>query len=149
MWKMDKDFKNKWLKALRSGDYEQTECYLATETYDYADNPFGKTVEMPDVPVKEGYCCLGVACAVAGVSFSDMVEIGTPRELMLELKIHHGKDNVAVKNLDTKANVLIADDDDDPNTDSSLTDVLVSMNDDKKYSFNKIADYIQSHVEGI
>lgn len=37
--KMNPWVKKKWIKALRSGEYEQTQEYLATE---------------------EGYCCLGV-----------------------------------------------------------------------------------------
>ena len=40
---MDKKLKKKWVKALRSGQYQQTHGQLRTE---------------------EGYCCLGVLCDV-------------------------------------------------------------------------------------
>jgi hypothetical protein len=47
--KLPKAFKNKWLKALRSGDFQQANGYL----YDkYTDS----------------YCCLGVAAKLCGVS---------------------------------------------------------------------------------
>lgn len=41
--RLPKGFKTKWLKALRSGKYKQTEGYLNDEN---------------------GYCCLGVACRI-------------------------------------------------------------------------------------
>lgn len=42
---MDKELKEKWIAALRSGDYCQTK---------------GKLID------EQGYCCLGVLCDVAG-----------------------------------------------------------------------------------
>lgn len=46
---MNPDVKDMWLKALRSGEYEQTTGYLREA------KPDGK----------EGYCCLGVLCELA------------------------------------------------------------------------------------
>ena len=152
-WTMNKDFRDKWLKALRSGKYEQTECYLATETYDYGDanDAFAMGVSL-DTSATKGYCCLGVACAVAGVSFSDMVEIGTPAELILELK-HQGEDGFAVENIYDKAPILLGESIDEDKgidqVDSSFIDRLVYMNDDQKNSFNEIADYIERRTKGI
>ena len=48
--KLPPAFKKKWVKALRSGRYNQGKCWLYTKEY--------------DVPQ---YCCLGVACRVAKV----------------------------------------------------------------------------------
>lgn len=45
--KLPKKFAEKWLKALRSGEYEQAEGRL----YDHKNN---------------GYCCLGLACEIVG-----------------------------------------------------------------------------------
>ena len=45
---MDKEIKEKWLEALRSGEYIQGEGQLARERFD-----------------KIEYCCLGVLCEVA------------------------------------------------------------------------------------
>lgn len=43
---MDKDIKEKWLVALRSGEYEQGNCALRTNA--------------------NKYCCLGVLCDISG-----------------------------------------------------------------------------------
>jgi hypothetical protein len=47
----DEDFRAKWVAALRSGDYKQVE---------------GRLLD------KGRYCCLGVACRVAGLSDADI-----------------------------------------------------------------------------
>lgn len=57
---LNKKFKAKWLNALRSGKYAQT-----TETL--MDN--------------NGFCCLGVACAVAGIPLKQIEDVGVPSEL--------------------------------------------------------------------
>lgn len=41
---MDQDIKNRWVNALRSGEYQQTKNWLVREN---------------------GYCCLGVLCEIA------------------------------------------------------------------------------------
>ena len=51
--KLPKPFKNKWLKALRSGDYEQGTDYL-NYRHEGGTNAF---------------CCLGVACDISGVKW--------------------------------------------------------------------------------
>lgn len=51
---MDKTLKKKWVKALRSGRYKQTEGVLREEQGNRAN---GKPIY--------GYCCLGVLCNVA------------------------------------------------------------------------------------
>lgn len=45
---MDKALKKKWVKALRSGDYEQTTCALR---------------------VGDGFCCLGVLADIQGATW--------------------------------------------------------------------------------
>lgn len=51
-FRLPKDFTEAWLKALRSGEYVQGEGSLLS---------------------REGYCCLGVACASVGVK-DDLIE---------------------------------------------------------------------------
>lgn len=51
--KLPADFKKKWVEALRSGEYKQGSNRL----YSYYDN---------------SYCCLGVACRIAGYSEEDV-----------------------------------------------------------------------------
>lgn len=56
---MDKELKPKWVAALRSGDYQQTQFLLKAKL----------TEELPQegaVTVGYGYCCLGVLCEAAG-----------------------------------------------------------------------------------
>lgn len=54
---MDKELKEKWMKALRSGRYEQGSSYL------YADGT---------------YCCLGVLCLIQGAKKSDIEYVHMP-----------------------------------------------------------------------
>jgi len=51
---LDPEFKTKWVAALESGEYPQARQQLYN----------------PGV----GYCCLGVACVVAGAAFKDNCE---------------------------------------------------------------------------
>jgi len=58
--RLPKNFKRKWIKALRSGKYKQIEGTMRT---------------------KEGYCCLGVACSVVGYKDSTIEKNRTiPRD---------------------------------------------------------------------
>lgn len=49
---MNSKIKARWVEALRSGDYKQTEGYLNVDVY----NGSGED---------DGYCCLGVLCELA------------------------------------------------------------------------------------
>lgn len=48
--KLPEQFKNQWVEALRSGNYEQGRVYLYNKSYS------GPAT----------YCCLGVACSILG-----------------------------------------------------------------------------------
>lgn len=53
--KLERETKNKWLKALRSGDYKQRSEVLKGPLYDeVTGEDTGET----------GFCCLGVACEI-------------------------------------------------------------------------------------
>ena len=67
--KMKVKYKKKWLKALRSGEFDQTKGSLADE---------------------DGYCCLGVLCEIVLKDHPDMEEYiafdsGTPPDELWEL----------------------------------------------------------------
>ena len=64
--RLPKAFKTKWLKALRSGDYLQTDGRLY---YAQANNDKG------------GYCCLGVACRITGNTMEELNNKTFPSEL--------------------------------------------------------------------
>lgn len=61
MKKLPKKFKEKWVKALRSGDYEQGKFYLKNS--------------------KGNYCCLGVACKISGQKDEDIMGIAYPKTI--------------------------------------------------------------------
>lgn len=108
--KLPKSFKEKWVKALRSGRYEQGFEGSLCET-----PPSGNNVT---------YCCLGVACSVGGMKVvSDNGTIRKFSEKRATPKLLHGN---------TEENHLVKK--------------LVEMNDDNKFSFKQIANWIQKNL---
>ena len=59
-FKLERNFKRRWVAALRSGKYKQTISHL----YDGG-----------------GFCCLGVMCALRGAKLDEMDQIGLPCKL--------------------------------------------------------------------
>ena len=59
-FKLERNFKRRWVAALRSGKYKQTISHL----YDAG-----------------GFCCLGVMCALRGAKLDEMDHMGLPGEL--------------------------------------------------------------------
>lgn len=57
---LERNFKRKWVAALRSGKYKQTVSYL----YDGG-----------------GFCCLGVMCALRGAKLNEMDQVELPDDL--------------------------------------------------------------------
>lgn len=66
--KLNQKFKRKWLTALRSGKYKQGEGVLK-------------------VKGKQEFCCLGVACDIAGIPRGKVCGLGLPSELSKELQL--------------------------------------------------------------
>ncbi len=95
-----------WVEALRSGKYQQTTGTLTDQ---------------------EGYCCLGVACLVAGKSDSDIESEGTLNRLN-----------------DVRAFYGLRGSDGDFDGSS-----LVWLNDDAQKSFAEIAAVIESEPPGL
>jgi hypothetical protein len=122
---MKKAFAMKWAKALRSGKYKQTKNVLFDG---------------------EGYCCLGVACIVAGAKFEKRKDNDSQ---------HYGGQYYYVVNDDDSEDDKVLPDkimkkmgmktpEGTYNTNKSLA--LTGLNDDGK-SFNKIADFIEKYYE--
>lgn len=117
-YKLPKAFAEKWLTALRSGEYKQAQETL----YD---------------PNTKGYCCLGVACRLeyplhylkaSNGDFAGILQKGTTTDLMkYDLK-------KIPKVLKTSSNS------------SNLVGELTGMNDDG-CTFEEIADWIEDNVE--
>lgn len=114
--KLPEDFKKRWVEALRSGEYKQGENTLLRD---------GK------------FCCLGVACVVAGVQdINSVCSYG-----FIEFDPANKPEVLKVPDI--------------LRGDTPVTNVLASLNDgrdeqgtseDKKKSFNEIADYIEKNL---
>lgn len=108
--KLPVKFKKAWVKALRSGKYKQGRGTLLE------DNRF---------------CCLGVACSIAGVDKKKMLDIGLipPRKAFEKVP-------TILKEGITKNN--------------ELTERLIKMNDgeflQKGFSFKRIATWIEKNL---
>ena len=124
-YSLPKDFKKEWIKALKSGNYVQGAGSLRKDP----------THSTPDC--KPTYCCLGVACSVAGV----------PEEYIKGEWI----DYVDGYEYDVVPEVLHGESDG-----NELVDVLSCMNDthtadtsEHKFSFTDIADWIDDNIKAI
>ncbi len=103
--KLEKKFKKRWVAALRSGKYNQCAARLYSE-------------------ISGGYCCLGVAGAIQGVSLNELKYPRYPNQL---------KDS-SLK----KYPVQLRDT-------NLTTEKLAGFNDEGK-SFNWIASYIERYL---
>lgn len=115
-YRLPKEFGNKWLEALRSGKYEQTSEVLMAINEDNNN---------------KSYCCLGVACEIAGHSrlLKREGHVGYPH--MITSK--SGRNNLrnVPKELKDK--------------DSELPNIVANLNDEGK-SFKQIALWIERNV---
>lgn len=129
--KMKKIVKKKWLEALRSGKYRQTQGALCTYSYS------GK---------RRQYCCLGVLCDLHAKETGNKIvnnngsyeyfnhNVDLPNEVMRWAGILgiDGQFKKAIK-------VPNEDQDEDPDE----YDTLANLNDDAEYNFKQIADVIE------
>lgn len=103
--KLPTEFKQKWVAALRSGEYKQGQSLLLN-----GDNE---------------YCCLGVACKVAG--YTDKTIRNS--EGYIKKTLTHVP--IELRGLDP---------------DNALVEKLIGFNDDKEWSFNRIAAYVERYL---
>lgn len=104
-FKLNKEFLDKWIEALESGEFPQGISYLLTED--------------------DGYCCLGVALSCLDVDDDVLLEMELPREIELpdlypdELVSNHYSH---VGNRSRPCDI-------------KLIDILINMNDGMAYEF--------------
>lgn len=123
-FKLPKVFADKWLTALRSGDYEQTKEML------YSTGESSGTVTRP----KQGYCCLGVAGAICGYSLEQMEDQSDLFSLIREWGEPSEMNGIEVPN-------------ELANSDESFTEQCIKLNDSMDYTFAEIADWLEQNVE--
>lgn len=116
--KMNPKIKKKWVKALRSGKYKQGRGGLLTKKNTEWD-PRDAAFEKGLVwPKQDQYCCLGVLCDVAGKDERYWKSNGhLSRPVAEEFKIS-----------------------------GEVQDTLICKNDGRKWSFKKIADWIEKNL---
>lgn len=107
--KLNPEFKAKWIAALRSGEYIQGEKYL----------------------YKAGrYCCIGVACAVAGIPEEEICGVGLIEDNAFLVR-HPELSPLSSCDIKTNADAAMP---------------LTDMNDIQGKSFNEIADWIEENL---
>jgi hypothetical protein len=120
--KLEPEFKTKWIKALRSGDYKQGNKIGGGHLYNENSNT---------------YCCIGVAGAICGIDTDELKKYFYAQSKDIfnnslpKILIGVPDNNIIVKILTFKND---GDDDVDVNPDG------------KKYTFNEIADYIEENL---
>lgn len=119
---MNKEWKDKWVAALRSGEYKQ-----GIEALRYTSHAPGNLFE--DV---KAYCCLGVLC--------DLVAKEYPDQFYWEDDIFHFKKDGRVYEESYVLPGAVIDIVGEP---SIFPQTLMSYNDNARYSFNKIADLLE------
>lgn len=117
--KLPKVFKRKWLKALRSDKFTQAKHSLLKRNR-----------------VDSGlmYCCLGVACVVAGTPDSTMEQYRTESQCYIPLTNKHVPKLLRYVPTKSARNFIL-----------HVTGKLANMNDDGK-SFKEIADWIEENL---
>lgn len=114
--------RKKWVKALRSGDYEQTTACLKDES---------------------GFCCLGVACDVSGLGKWDgaTFKSGTTK--------NERSDDVLTSKVRSWLGIRTSGGNFTPDEKSDYYETLMNLNDDVRWDFNQIADFIESNPKGL
>lgn len=124
---MNADIKQKWLDAMRSGEYPQTVGVL------HRTEPYSIPGDSHEFPV--GYCCLGVLCAV-------LPEHGKFDDLGHFQYISSGVfEGPGTSIQELPKSILRA---------VGLTDAqqrdLMKLNDSERKNFAQIADYIEANL---
>lgn len=123
IFKLPKDFAEKWLTGLRSGKFKQTKGVLFNG---------------------EGYCCLGVACITAGYTNEDLRnKTGYGYALIIESDDDKTDDVYSLaKNFSDIPKEIKG-----RAAENDLVLLLTDMNDDGEKSFEEIANWIEENVE--
>lgn len=117
---MDKVWKQKWIAALRSGEYQQ-----GTGQLSYTQTGEEEFTE---------YCCLGVLCSLVEEDYFDGTQLFLPNSIAAEVGIDHAYDGPTV----TNAQRIL----------SGMNDGVYdeTIGESRRYSFAEIADWIEANL---
>jgi hypothetical protein len=116
--KLSEPFRTQWIEALRSGKYQQAS---------------GSLMKVEDGTI--GYCCLGVACKIVGIADNHLHGYGSTANLssdvnqVLPRMLRYEVDGIEGDAIDFRGE-------------------CIDMNDNKRYSFAQIADWLEQNTEG-
>ncbi len=138
LFKLPKAFATKWVEALRSGKYNQTEGQLVSSAE--TELTFENTA----------FCCLGVAGVVCGYTLSELDSFGflfgdnypkVPQE------IQNGPDHRTLVQVLSEMNDGLSNREKDAYGDLGYIFRPLKVVEHNKFSFNQIADFIEDNCE--
>lgn len=137
---MKKEIADKWIAALRSGEYTQTKGHLCLAEEYTAGPPSNRRTYPP------GYCCLGVLCEVAIKEGVDIVKSihSNPDE---KAHIYNNNGSFLPEKVVNWAGMKNSSGDPQLDEDGAAVPELVALNDDEGCNFNEIADHIAKYWE--
>jgi len=98
---LPKEFAEKWLVALKTGDYSQASNTLLDASVNY---------DSGDIDHIIGYCCLGVACSILGANDDELLN----KDIIFQMS-----------NIPDEIPQILAEE----NSDFNLVDILTRLND--------------------
>lgn len=152
-FELPKEFTEKWLTALRSGDYNQCNGALVDIEEDE---------ETGDITSVNGYCCLGVACSISDISDEFMAGYDLIIDIVSIVPNKTEYSNIpdllkTNNNEGTLVNILTQLNDglsyinyyviirEFPNL--IFKKLPTTMDNNVRYSFNEIAEWIEDNIE--
>lgn len=126
---MKKDIVQKWVDALRSGDYRQTRGRLQRTVAKSDDVVYGSS--------EPGFCCLGVLCEIA-VADGVIENLGPDSDGDIQYGAAGSRSTVG-------PTIDIYDWLDETGGELGRLN-LVSLNDDEGYSFEQIAEVLETEI---
>lgn len=125
--RLPKKFKEKWVAALRSGEFKQVTGALSAQ---FVDDTYDKN--KPTETTKIGFCCLGVACKIMHPKL--------PLRNKALISESYFESKIKVPKLLHGSPLVSEEEHYNP-----VVEKLVDMN-DKRVSFKRIANFIEKNL---
>lgn len=129
-FRLPKPFADKWLIALRSGEYRQTNGTLVNTTIEGS-----------------AYCCLGVAGVICNMTDSYMDQYGAFSDIPRPEEVDGYYTQEDYDDDELRYQTMRGAIPSELQTANTLTNKLIEMNDCDEKSFTEIADWVEANVE--